>query len=466
MANNLKILEQTIEAQIDPNGAPGSILAFNHQNILKDVLNNVGKTTGFHFKAEKDPATIPTGKLSFNGNAFNNLAEFLITVSELSLDLNDFGNILKLYVTGTTIHFKDYVGRSAFFQFISFVAADDGMGNNTYEITVKGFADNSNYTYQDAESENATLSFHANTTVKTKVINFGVAEFDGGITFAAKINELADLSNDYKTGFLNELLFFTGIVYETAQNNKPISTVYILKNQSPGIYGVNGNIVVANTDFIAIEFERGGNGGGFDPLEDPNAFVHDLGEIADGDYLTVINNEPTPFFVIDAETNWYFTLTVGGAAVIVAHVGADGTYGLAQSPMVDADLLIVLDERIIPDIIKFSFACSDETSDLVVETVYEMVILDQMLDVQIIDFGVIEAPTGSGMQFDVQKNDVSIYSTKPTIDLGEFSTINAATQQVLTGTIDFLVGDKLKVIIDIIGSTTAGKNLKARIKHF
>lgn len=345
MANNLKILESTIEAQIDPNGAPGSILALNHQDILKSVLNNVGKSTGFHFKAEKDPATIPTGKLSFNGNAFNNLSEFLITVSELSLDLNDFGNILKLYVTGTTLHFKDYVGRSAFFEFVSFVAADDGMGNNTYEITVKGFADNSNYTYQDAESENATLSFHANTTLKTKVINFGVAEFNGGITFAAKINALPDLSNDYKTGFPNELVFFTGIVYETAQNNKPISAVYILKNQSPGIYGVGGNIVVAIADFLAVEYERGGNGGGFDPLEDPNAFVHDLGEIADGDYLTVINAEPTPFFVIDAETNWYFTLTVGGAAVIVAHVGADDTYGLGQAQMVDADLLIVFDER-------------------------------------------------------------------------------------------------------------------------
>ena len=346
MSNNLKTLEATIEAQIDPNGIPGSILALNHQNILKDVLNNVGKAVGFHFTAEKDPSPIPTGKLSFNGNAFNNIAEFLITVSELSLDLNDFGNILNLYAAGTTIHFKDYVGRSAMFEFVSFVAADDGMGNNTYEITVKGFADNTNYTYQDAESEPATLSMYQSTIAKIKAINFGTATYNGDdLEVALQINALADLMDDYKTVQPNQIVMFHGII-ATKKNNKSFAdAVYVVPDEVAGIYGVGGNIVLTDAELLSVE--NGGTSNVPDPgVDDPNAFVHDLGEIPDGDYLTVINAEPAPFFVIVAGTNWYFTLTVGGLLVILAHDGANGTYGLAQDQMILSELLIIYDERV------------------------------------------------------------------------------------------------------------------------
>lgn len=153
MSDNLKIVEQKVEAEIDPNGAAGSILAQNHQDILKLVLGKAGKYTGNYFVAHKTLTNFIPGTLSWESNAMNNISPFVIKTSKLTADLNDYNEVLSRIGVDALISFKDYVGRHVFLIFQSYVAAQDVGGNDIYEITVKGLAQNINYVYQDAEFE-------------------------------------------------------------------------------------------------------------------------------------------------------------------------------------------------------------------------------------------------------------------------------------------------------------------------
>ena len=152
MSDNLKVLKEKIETDIDPNGAPGSILAENHQDILFEVLDKVGNKTGFAFTAEKQVTTFTNGKMSWENNNMLNIGSFNIKVSKLTKDLNNFGDVLGLLSSPDILKFKDYVGRSAILEYVSHVAGTDGSGNDIYTITVKGKLENPNYIYQDTES--------------------------------------------------------------------------------------------------------------------------------------------------------------------------------------------------------------------------------------------------------------------------------------------------------------------------
>lgn len=169
--DNLKTLEQLIEQQIDPNGAPGSILAQNHQNILKEVLSKVGKWTGSPYLAKKNPTTFTPGTFSWNNNALNNTNDFNITVSKKTADLNDVGLILQTMVLGDIIQFKDFVGRSVFLTYKSHVSGTDAGSNAIYTITVAGSADNPNYVYQDIETQIAVLSYYKKLVDATPAIS-------------------------------------------------------------------------------------------------------------------------------------------------------------------------------------------------------------------------------------------------------------------------------------------------------
>ncbi|MEM4935382.1 MAG: hypothetical protein QXY78_05575 [Thermoplasmata archaeon] len=114
----------------------------------------------------------------------------------------------------------------------------------------------------------------------------------------------------------------------------------------------------------------------------------------------------------------------------------------------------------------YEFACSDEISDLELGIVYEHRLLRDLAGVTRVDFGVVEAPTGSKLEFDVLKNGVSIYTVKPTIDISDFTTLSATVQQSITnGFASFVVGDLLAVEVTQVGSTNAGRNLKAQITY-
>lgn len=77
-------------------------------------------------------------------------------------------------------------------------------------------------------------------------------------------------------------------------------------------------------------------------------------------------------------------------------------------------------------------------------------------------FSVLTAATGAALEFDAKKNGTTIYSTKPTIDAGEFSTLTASVPQVLSTT-TFAAGDVLTFFITQVGSTIAGAGPQAQM---
>lgn len=201
--DNLKLLEQQVEQDINPNGAPGSILAQKHQDILKLVLATVGKWTGSPFLAKKNITVFTPGLFSWNGNTLNNINDFTVTVSKKTADLNDVGLILETLVLGDLIQFKDYSGRAVFLVYQSHVAGADVSGNPVYTVTVKGLAENPNYIYQDAEQSAAILSYHkkavdGTVAISTDAGNSAILGADGKLYVPATTGGI-----DIKGQFIN-----------------------------------------------------------------------------------------------------------------------------------------------------------------------------------------------------------------------------------------------------------------------
>ena len=117
--------------------------------------------------------------------------------------------------------------------------------------------------------------------------------------------------------------------------------------------------------------------------------------------------------------------------------------------------------KIINDLEVWGIALSDTSSDLSTGTkktghwpfnfaIYEVII------------GVSTAPVGSTLIANVKDNtDTSMFSTRPSIDASEFTSLTATTAFVLTST-PFLVvkGAKYSCLIDQVGASTAGKELE------
>jgi hypothetical protein len=81
--------------------------------------------------------------------------------------------------------------------------------------------------------------------------------------------------------------------------------------------------------------------------------------------------------------------------------------------------------------------------------------------VALISFSLVTAPTGAAFNLDVMKNGVTIYTTKPRIDISGTSSLAAAVQSVYdTAQIQFAVGDIFRIDVLQIGSTVAGAGLR------
>ena len=190
--DNLQQLVDLIDQDIDPNGSTGSILAANHNNILKDVINKVGKWNGSFFIAHRSLTNITSGKLSFQSNALNNTSQFTIKVAKLSADLIDIGAILNILSEGSILKFKDFEGRTALFEFVSYSSGVDGNSNNIYNVVVKGFSFNPNYTYQSGEFKLAVLDFvnkkkikkRPNHTITASTYQFQIIDDDRFLIFS------------------------------------------------------------------------------------------------------------------------------------------------------------------------------------------------------------------------------------------------------------------------------------------
>lgn len=114
----------------------------------------------------------------------------------------------------------------------------------------------------------------------------------------------------------------------------------------------------------------------------------------------------------------------------------------------------------------FGFAASDETSNLSTGTSkFTIPYFPFAAKILAIIIEVNTAPTGSTLIVDINKNTVSIFSTRISIDAGEISSETAATPYVLaTVPTDIAKGDSISVDIDAIGLTIAGAGLKVFFK--
>lgn len=75
------------------------------------------------------------------------------------------------------------------------------------------------------------------------------------------------------------------------------------------------------------------------------------------------------------------------------------------------------------------------------------------------------APVGASIIVNVNKNGVSIFSTKLSIDASEKTSVTAASQNILSTT-SFTDDDEITVDIDQTGTTVAGKGLKLLLKGY
>lgn len=146
--DDLKTIQNLIDDYIDPQGAPGSVLAENHNQILSRIVDSVGKYCGVPYLANKTLTGYPPGTMSWNNNALNNTETFTTTFAKLSTDLNDLEHILKRMEIGGLVHFKDYVGRSAYFEFQGYTPK---TSPDIYDVLLKAVPENTSYAYQTGE---------------------------------------------------------------------------------------------------------------------------------------------------------------------------------------------------------------------------------------------------------------------------------------------------------------------------
>jgi len=85
------------------------------------------------------------------------------------------------------------------------------------------------------------------------------------------------------------------------------------------------------------------------------------------------------------------------------------------------------------------------------------------LAIKTVEISVAIAPTGANLIVDMLKNNVSMMTTKLSIDSGEFSSTTATAPPVLSST-TLAVGDKLSFNVDQIGATIPGQYLTVTLR--
>lgn len=106
-----------------------------------------------------------------------------------------------------------------------------------------------------------------------------------------------------------------------------------------------------------------------------------------------------------------------------------------------------------------ALAVSDETSNLTTGTNKIIFRVPRAFTLTGVKISVTTAPTGSTLIVDVNKNNVSILSTKLSIDIGSKTSVGAATPVVISDT-SMTSDAEIEIDIDQVGSTIAGVGLK------
>ncbi len=107
-------------------------------------------------------------------------------------------------------------------------------------------------------------------------------------------------------------------------------------------------------------------------------------------------------------------------------------------------------------------ACSDETTDLAVDTAVVTFRMPYAFTLTGVRASVTTAPTGAALSIGINEGGSSILSTDLTIDASEKTSTTAATPAVIS---DSALADDAEITIDIdqIGSTVAGAGLKVTL---
>lgn len=269
---------------------------------------------------------------------------------------------------------------------------------------------------------------------KPKVINFGIVSNigDGTVDVAGAINNLPENSSfpDYKSVTSEEDHYFEGIFYPAERSMKSYRRVYKVKGRGKGVYGQNGNIVVSNKELFIIENDLLTDDRPPIITDDPNARLEDLGDIPDGDYLSVINSQANPYFTIEQDTNWYFEYTQDGNKTILTFQGELGTYGDGQLQTVEDDLFVIYSEVVGGD----DYVIKDELAEVAFSGDYND--LDNLPNISdfvtidnnetIISVKTFNSSTGGGLVFENTGSLSSIFMQNSSSGRG-LNAINSGT---------------------------------------
>ena len=111
--------------------------------------------------------------------------------------------------------------------------------------------------------------------------------------------------------------------------------------------------------------------------------------------------------------------------------------------------------------VELGFAVSDETTNLTTGTAKLTFRMPFAMHLTAVRANVNTAPAGSTIIVDINEGGSTILTTKLSIDASEKTSTSAASQAVIGGAGPVLADDaEMKVDIDQIGSSTAGKGLK------
>lgn len=147
-----------------------------------------------------------------------------------------------------------------------------------------------------------------------------------------------------------------------------------------------------------------------------------------------------------------------------ALVGPPGTTtfaGLTDLPTANAALAPYLTQA---ERIEMVVAASDETSNLTTGTGRVTFRVPRGFTLTGVRTSVNTAPVGNTIIVDVNKNGVSVFTTRVSIDAGEKTSVTAATPAVLDAAqVSIADDDEITIDIDQVGSSTAGRGLKVTL---
>jgi hypothetical protein len=118
-----------------------------------------------------------------------------------------------------------------------------------------------------------------------------------------------------------------------------------------------------------------------------------------------------------------------------------------------------VDDEVSDLIIPIGIACSDEVTDLTVDTAVTTFRMPLAMTLTAVKASVTTAPTGADLIIDINEGGVSILSTEITIDAGEKTSATSATPPVISDTA-LAEDSEITIDVDQVGSTVAGAGLK------